>query len=209
MRTITITLLLFLAKAAVAAEHPWRVSVLASEISNESSHPWDDGNVRAGIGVAVSYAPRETWDVELSVAAQSHRALYTRVVPLPNGPGSGESTLVPVSEYRRFDVRPIELTASRRFFAEQRLSPYIRAGVRYVDAPDDPQNIVVTPLIGINPVGWGFGFSDRTSVEAGAGLRLRLTDRTYLRADVMRLLRSDAATFDRLTRGTAGVSWKF
>lgn len=55
----------------------------------------------------------------------------------------------------------------------------------------------------------GFNLSDRTSVEAGVGVRVRLTDRTFLRADVMRLLRSDGSPIDPLTRGSAGVTWKF
>jgi hypothetical protein len=211
MRTLILAALLLATVAVHAAEHPWRVSVLATDISNQRIHPWDDG-FNAGIGVAVSYAPAEAWDAELSVASQEHRTLYTRFVPVTGFPGMPDGALLPVSEYRNFTVHPISLSATRRFLAGQRVSPYVRAGVRYINAPSDPESpFVVTqpPYAGFEPVQPGFNLSDRTSVEAGVGVRLRLTDRTFLRADVMRLLRSDGSAIDPLTRGSAGVTWKF
>jgi hypothetical protein len=36
-----------------------------------------------------------------------------------------------------------------------------------------------------------------------------LTPRTVIRAEAMRLIRSDAAEFDPLTRFAAGLSWVF
>lgn len=211
MRKTMLALLLLSTAAVHAAEHPWRVSVLATDISNQRIHAWDDG-FNAGIGVAVSYAASEAWDAELSVASQEHRSLYTRVVTSNEFPQLPEGEFVPVSEYRNFTVHPISLGVTRRFAAGRRLSPYVRAGVRYIDAPSDPQ----TPFAaaqpqyeGLEPVRPGFNVSDRTSVEAGVGVRLRLTDRTFLRADVMRLLRSDGSIIDPLTRGSAGVTWKF
>ena len=211
MRTSLLALLLLANAAVHAAEHPWRVSVLATDISNQRSHPWDDG-FNAGIGVAVSYAPSEAWDAELSVASQEHRALYTRFVTSREFPQIPEGQFLPVSEYRNFTVHPISLSATRRFLAAQRVSPYVRAGVRYLNAPSDPASSFYLPgttYLDFEPVDTGFNLSDRTSVEAGAGVRVRLTDRTFLRADVMRLLRSDGSTIDPLTRGSAGVTWKF
>lgn len=203
---------LLLANFAVhAAEHPWRVSVLATDISNQRIHAWDDG-FNAGVGVAVSYAPTEAWDAELSVASQEHRAPYTRFVTSNDFPQLPEGEVLPVSEYRNFTVHPVSLDVTRRFAATRRVSPYVRAGVRYIDAPSDPKSPVVVmqpPYAGFQPVQPGFNVSDRTSVEAGAGVRVRLTDRTFLRADVMRLLRSDGSIIDPLTRGSAGVTWKF
>jgi hypothetical protein len=211
MRTSILAVLLLTNFAVHAAEHPWRVSVLATDISNQRSHPWDDG-FNAGIGVAVSYAPTEAWDAELSVASQEHRALYTRFVTSQDVPGIQPGGFYPVSEYRNFTVNPISLSATRRFLAAQRVSPYVRAGVRYIDAPSDPENPFFAPAdpnVGFEPIQVGFNVSDRTSVEAGVGVRVRLTDRTFLRADVMRLLRSDGSIIDPLTRGSAGVTWKF
>ena len=211
MKTFILAALLFTTVAVHAAEHPWRVSVLATDISNQRIHPWDDG-FNAGIGVAVSYAPSEAWDAELSVASQEHRALYTRWVTARDFPGIPDGGVYPVAEYRSFNVHPISLSATRRFLTEQRVSPYVRAGVRYLNAPSDPESPLeapATPSIGFEPVRPGFNLSDRTSAEAGAGVRLRLTDRTYLRAEVMRLLRADGSIIDPLTRGSAGFTWKF
>ncbi|HYC91633.1 MAG TPA: outer membrane beta-barrel protein [Thermoanaerobaculia bacterium] len=210
MRTLTLAALLLANVAVHAAEHPWRVSVLATDISNQRIHPWDDG-FNAGIGVAVSYAPTEAWDAELSVASQEHRALYTRYFTSYDFPGIPEGEFFPGSEFRNFTVHPITLGVTRRFMAAQRVSPYVRAGVRYIDAPSDPESpfVVLPPYFPFEPVQPGFNLSDRASVEAGVGVRVRLTDRTFLRADVMRLLRSDGSPIDPLTRGSAGVTWKF
>ena len=211
MRTSLLAALLLATVAVHAAEHPWRVSVLATDISNQRIHPWDDG-LNAGIGVAVSYAPSEAWDAELSVASQEHRTLYTRCVSSLDYPEIPEGVVYPSSEYRNLTVHPISLSATRRFRTAQRVSPYVRAGVRYINAPSDPESPyvgVAIPYAGFEPVRPGFNLSDRTSAEAGVGVRLRLTDRTYLRADVMRLLRSDGSAIDPLTRGSAGVTWKF
>ena len=210
MRTLTLAALLLATVAVHATEHPWRVSVLATDISNQRIHPWDDG-FNAGIGVAVSYAASEAWDAELSVASQEHRTLYTRFVSSLDYPEIPEGVVYPASEYRNFTVHPISLSATRRFLTANRVSPYVRAGVRYINAPSDPENpfVVAPPYNGFEPVQPGFNLDDRTSVEAGVGVRLRLTDRTSLRADVMRLLRSDGSAIDPLTRGSAGVTWKF
>ena len=210
MRNLTFAALLLINVAVQAAEHPWRVSVLATDISNQRIHPWDDG-FNAGIGVAVSYAPNEAWDAELSVASQEHRTLYTRFVTSHDFPIIPEGEFLPVSEYRDFTVHPITLGVTRRFLAAQRVSPYVRAGVRYIDAPSNPESpvVVVPPYSGFEPVRTGFNLSDRASAEAGLGVRVRLTDHTFLRADVMRLLRSDGSPIDPLTRGSAGVTWKF
>jgi hypothetical protein len=55
----------------------------------------------------------------------------------------------------------------------------------------------------------GFGFEDRLSAQAGAGVRVRLTPRTAFRAEATRLLRSEATAFDPLTRFAAGLRWVF
>jgi hypothetical protein len=83
--------------------------------------------------------------------------------------------------------------------------------MRYVDAPDDPPSSQpdAPSFNGLEPVREGFGLRDRTSAQAGAGVRVRLTPRTALRAEVTRSLRSEDAQFDPLTRGAIGVSWRF
>ena len=110
---------------------------------------------------------------------------------------------------------PVDLSATRHFLADRVIAPYVRAGVRYVNAPND--HSAYAELFGIPsgstpgsiPVTEGFRLHDRASFQAGAGVRVRLTERTSLRAEVARLLRSENADFDPLTRLAIGVTWKF
>ncbi|HKR63107.1 MAG TPA: hypothetical protein VJZ00_05190 [Thermoanaerobaculia bacterium] len=205
-RTILFAALVMLSCSSLFAEDTrWRVSVLAAEISEDS---------RAGTGVGIAYAPVPQWDVELTVASRSLLSPYTRLFYIPateNVPGS----FIPATEYRRYTVRPIDVALTRHFLADQVISPYLRAGVRYVQAPRDPSGTtILVPVIQPSPIPVfqlreGFGLHDRTSTQAGAGVRVRLTPRTALRAEVTRLLRSERADFDPLTRYAAGVSWAF
>ena len=203
-------LLSFTSFTSLAAQERWRVSVLAAEITTGGSQPWSD-DAHAGIGVGVAYAPTAAWDAELTIASQRHRSPYTRMffLQLPNGqPG----LLTPVTEFREYRVRPVDLSITRHFLAGQPIAPYVRAGVRYVQAPDDPSapSFIIgpsdTPFV---PVSEGFGFKDRTSAQAGAGVRIRLTPRTSMRVEANRLLRSEGVDFDPLTRYAIGVSWLF
>ena len=214
--TLIVTALLLLCSSAFAADRSdrWRVSILAAEISDATSHPWSD-DAHAGISVGLAYVPTPQWDVELTAASQSHISAYTRVfyVPMPDGvPGS----LYPVTEFHRYRVMPVDLSVTRHFLADQPIAPYVRAGLRYVQSPRDPatQSFIVPYYspgqdIRFIPVSEGFGFGDRTSAQAGAGVRVRLTPRTAVRAEATRLLRSDKADFDPLTRFGLGVSWVF
>ena len=211
---LIVTAVLLLCSSAIAADNPdrWRVSILAAEISTTQTHAWSD-DTRAGLSVGLAYAPTPQWDLELTAASQSHVSAYTRMfyAPAPNGPGM----LYPVTEFRRYRVIPVDLSVTRHFLTDQPIAPYVRAGVRYVDAPGDPT--LPSVIVGYGPgdniplvqVAEGFGFRDRTSVQAGAGVRVRMTPRTSLRAEATRLLRSDSADFDPLTRFGIGVSWVF
>lgn len=213
-QALIVTAVLLLCSSAFAADHPdrWRVSILAAEISTTQTHAWSD-DTRAGLSVGLAYAPTPQWDLELTAASQSHVSAYARMfyAPAPNGPGM----LYPVTEFRRYRVVPVDLSVTRHFLTDQPIAPYVRAGVRYVDAPGDPT--LPSVIVGYGPgdniplvqVAEGFGFRDRTSVQAGAGVRVRMTPRTALRAEATRLLRSDAADFDPLTRFGIGVSWVF
>lgn len=197
---VAAAVLFLFAPAALAGD--WNVSVLAAEIA-EAGDPWSD--VHAGVGVAVTYAANAAWDLEFSTASQSYRSPYVQFQAFP-----GSQFEVPTTTFRRYTVHPVELSVARRFFTASRLSARVAAGVRYVDAPNDPDNgPVPPPYMGLQPVVEGYGFANRTSVQAGAGLAFRLTERTALRADVMRLLRSREVAFDPLTRAAIGVTWKF
>ena len=206
MRNTVMIAIVLLCCPVFAADH-WRVSILAAEISNGGNRPWSD-DPHAGISVGVAYAPTPQWDAELTVASQTHRSPYTRLfyMPVANEPG----IFVPATEFREYTVRPFDFSVTRHFFPANRVVPYVRAGVRYVDAPADPPQITIVPRVdGLLPVGLGYGFDDRTSAQAGAGVRVKLTPRTALRGEATRLIRSEAADFDPLTRYAVGVSWLF
>ena len=103
---------------------------------------------------------------------------------------------------------------TRQFLTDQPIAPYVRAGLRYVDAPGRPaeqaQGVIGpgNPYLFI-PVSEGYGFDDRVSGQAGAGILVRLTKRSALRAEATRLLRSEKVDFDPLTRFALGVTWAF
>lgn len=206
--------------AADAAGTRWRLSILASEISSPSDNDrtfagtsYSD-DVHAGVALGVAYAPTPQWDVELTVASQTHISPYTRFFYSP-GPAGAPGFTVPGTEFRRYRVTPLDVSVTRHFRVDQVIAPYLRAGVRHVSAPDDPTPS--TSVIGpfqpggpiLIPVTEGFGLSDRLSTQAGAGVRVRLTPRTAVRAEVNRLLRSEGADFDPLTRYAVGLSWLF
>lgn len=222
MRKILILSLLLLCSSSLfAADAPdgrWRVSILAAEISAykdvfAGSNAWAD-DPHAGVALGVAYMPAPLWDVELTVATQTHRSPYTRLfyTPMPNGqPGF----LAPVTEFRQFRVHPVDLSVTRHFLADRAVAPYVRAGVRYVSAPDDPApTTTFTQSPGGIPavlVQEGYGLEDRVSGQAGAGIRVRLTPRTAFRAEATRLLRSESEQvgFDPLMRYAVGLSWVF
>jgi hypothetical protein len=194
----------------------WRLSILASEISAPSDNVWSD-DVHAGVSLGVAYAPTAQWDLELTAASQTHVSPYSRFFYSPGPPGS-PGLIYPVTEYRRYRVMPLDLSVTRHFLTDQKIAPYVRAGVRYVSGPGDPASSysIVVPYPGNSdgltypiPVTEGFGFRDRLSTQAGAGVRVRLTQRTAVRAEVNRLLRSEGVDFDPLTRYAVGLSWLF
>ncbi|HET7437553.1 MAG TPA: outer membrane beta-barrel protein [Thermoanaerobaculia bacterium] len=218
MRRLILTLTLFSLfsvsftslRAAENNAGRWRISVLAAEISS-GNQPWSP-DAHAGVSVGLSYEPTPQWDTEFTVATQSHRSPYTRffIMPFPEGQ---PSPVVPVTEFRQYRVTPMDLSITRHFNAGQTIAPYVRAGARYVSAPDDPSQpstFVITPGTP-NPlqVHEGYGLKDRLSGEAGAGVRIRMTPRTALRVEATRLLRSDESDFDPLTRFAVGLNWMF
>jgi hypothetical protein len=210
-RTIAVLLLLLCCSSLWAADAPgdrWRISILASEISRVGDEVWAHGT-RAGIGLGLAYAPTPQWDAELTVSRQSYLSPYTQLFVSPMEPA-----LVYASPgILKYDVYPIDLSVTRHFLVDRRIAPYARAGVRYVSAPEDRLADATIPpgatFAAGEPVTAGFHLNDRLSGQVGAGLQMRLTSRTAVRAEVTRLLRNDSSDFDPLTRLTLGVSWSF
>jgi hypothetical protein len=217
--TLTSALLLLCCSPLWAADadnaQQWRISILASEISTSSSNEYSNDDAHGGIGLGIAYAPNPQWDVELTVSSQTH--VSPSAIFIHTGPSEGAGPQIYQSfEFRRYRVMPIDLTATRHFLTGQQISPYVRAGLRYVEAPEDrdPQIFGV-----INPGGVpfypvvlpesGFNFSDRASAQVGAGARIRLTPRTAIRVEADRLLRSSSTDFDPLTRYAVGLSFLF
>jgi hypothetical protein len=218
-RTVILTALLLSCSSVwadgVLGDH-WRISILAAEISTEANEFAGQRleEAHAGIGVGVAYAPTPQWDVEMTVASRTHRSPYTFFFYSP-GPDGTPGQIFPGMEFREYRVMPVDVSVTRHFLADQPIAPYVRAGVRYVAAPDDPSpatamsgGVRALDVFRI-PVREGFGLDDRTSAQAGAGVRVRLTPRTALRAEATRLLRSKTSPFDPLTRYAIGVSWLF
>lgn len=218
-KTLTFSLLLLCSSSLFAADAPgrWRISVLASEISTSEgrefagSSAWSDG-AHAGVGLGIAYVPAPQWDVELTMSSQTHRSPYTRLFFTP-GPDGQPSYFAPVTEFRDYRVQPVDLSVTRHFLTNQTIAPYVRAGVRYVRAPEDPTpvtTVVPSPSdIPLLQVREGYGFEDRASAQAGAGVRVRLTPRTAFRAEATRLLRNEESDFDPLLRYAVGLSWMF
>lgn len=148
----------------------------------------------------MAYAPNAAWDLELGVSDLSFSHLTTTF-----GLDSLPFTLI-----SNYTVYPADLFATRHFLTDARVSPFVRAGARYVDAPDDPNpGFQVVPGFGPLPISTLDRSNRQASLQAGGGILVRLTRRTALRGDVTRLLRNRHRQFDPLTRVAAGLSWHF
>ena len=178
-------LLLLLLATPVFAQSPerWRASVL---------------RVQHGYGAAIAYAPSAAWDFEAGVGERS----YVLLTILPTAAPAGQP-VIPAVIAHEYSAHPLDLFVTRHFAPEARVSPYVRAGARYVEGRGErlgtAGDLPVTRIV----------LERRPSVQVGAGARVRLTPRTALRLEAARLLRSDAAQFDPLSRVAAGVSWQF
>jgi hypothetical protein len=216
-KLVSLSLLLFCSSTALG-EDRWRISVLAAEISTDQrsfagSTAWAK-DPHAGVSLGIAYAPVPEWDVELTVATQTHRSPYTRLFYVPPPIGEPPGPIYPATEFRDYRVNPMDLSVTRHFRDGEFIAPYVRAGVRYVSAPDDPGPVTTVFQTGTHTVSYiqvfeGFGFEDRLSAQAGAGVLVRLTDRAAVRAEATRLLRDEQSDFDPLLRYAVGLSWAF
>ena len=185
----TFVLLLLLAATSVFAQssEQWRASVFG---------------VQHGFGAAIAYAPARAWDIEVAAAQQQYHWQTSTV----GAPPAASSPTFPITIDHRYDALPVDLFVTRHFADDARVSPYLRVGARSV-AGRGPfvRTIFIDNIFPFTEPVYG----RRTSVQAGAGARLRLTSRLALRVEAVRLLRSDEAPFDPLARASAGLSWQF
>src|SRR5919106_7038857 len=94
--------LLLAATPLVAADGPWRTSVLG---------------VLHGGTVTVAYAPRPAWDVEAAVGAQ-----WFRSVPVSTFGVNG----VPFTVIRDYTLNPVDLLVTRHFANDSRFEPFVQ-----------------------------------------------------------------------------------
>jgi outer membrane protein with beta-barrel domain len=194
---------LMCAISAIAQGARTQFSVFTSNIGYTQSGQ-DGSNLSGEVSLALSHAWNPRWSTELAVSAARGRA-YAMMFNT-----GGAAGVVATFERRSFTAYPVDLLAQYRFMSGSRWTPYISGGLRYVARPSDPPNSLAVAIPGsayaARP---NFGFNDRASAEIGLGAALRLTPHFGLRFDGMRLLRTDSAPYDRLMRGSLGVSWRF
>ena len=132
-RIFALCALLFCCSSLWAADgvDRWRISILASEISKGEHQLWSD-DPHAGVSVGIAYLPAPLWDVEFTVGSQSHISPDTSFEPVLIG---GTIFMAPYTSFRHYRVRPMDLALTRHFMAGRAVTPYVRAGLRYVDAP--------------------------------------------------------------------------
>jgi hypothetical protein len=197
---IVATIVVVCANAATAADsRVMQLSLFTSNIGFGESN--GQSQWRGGVGLAISRAWNPHWSTELSVAAQRETGPFTMFYAI------GSNGAFPVTRLRSFAIYPADLTTQYRFLNGSRWTTYVTAGARYVGAPQSSHIDVIPGMA--NPVGTGWHLAERRSLEAGAGLSVRITPLVGLRLDAMRLLRSDGMIYDPLLRTSFGVSFHF
>jgi hypothetical protein len=189
-----------------------QLSFFITDPSFTESHS-QGSDVSGGAGLAFSYVFAPQWSAQLSVAAQEHRDVFTRSVQVVTDP-NGTVLYAPVTTVENVRTYPIELLGKYHFLNESRWTPFLGAGVRYVQAPDVPSQFqFVTPPpsgIGVPTLFTGGArYGNRTSAEVAGGVALRITPKLSLDLEARRLLRSDGVAYDPVNRGVIGVSWRF
>src|SRR5437870_253744 len=145
MRRTAVLPLLLLATPLFAADQPWRAGVMG---------------VLHGGTVTFAYAPRPAWDVEAAASAQRYDRTVTQFLV----------DALPVTTFQRYTLNPVDLFVTRHFATGGRVTPFLHAGVRYVEMPDRIHTDFVNNLPSSR-----FTFGPRASAQAGGGVRLRLT----------------------------------
>lgn len=207
MRRIILAICISLIAGAAMAEdptaRPLRVSFFVNQLAYSEG---SSSSFEAGAGVALTYAVTSNWSAEVGVGMQRRHSHYQTPVPIDGPPGSFRV------EQRSLDMDtyPVDLTAQYRLPSFSRFSPYVGAGMRYVRGPAVGGMFVSTgnpdhPYTQVNT----FYADNRASAQVMAGAVLRLTSRAGLLFDVRRLLRSDNVSYDPLTKGSVGFTWKF
>jgi opacity protein-like surface antigen len=198
---IVATIVVIFANAASAADSSTtQLSFFTSNLSYGQSN--GQSQWAGGAGLAISRAWNPHWSTELAVAVQRERGPFTMFSAI-----GGPSGLLPVTQLRSFTIYPADLTTQYRFFNSSRWTPYVTAGARYVGAPQSSHIEIIPGMANLAGTGWHM--AERRSLEAGAGLSVRITPRVGLRLDAMRLLRSDSVNYDPLLRTSIGVSFHF
>ena len=205
-RIVVAVAVLFCAVSAFAADGAktqftvFTTNIGYAESSVSGSH-WS-----GGFGFALSHDWTSRWSTELAISQEQHRAAYATSFA-----SDAAGHVLITRETRSFTVFPVDVTTRYQFTNSSRWTPYVSAGLRYVDAPSTGTPAVFSVTTPGGPVFMqtGFGFQPRTSAQLGAGTLLRITPRFGLRFDVNRLLRSEGVNYDPLTRTSLGVSWRF
>jgi outer membrane protein W len=171
-------------------------------------------NVSGGTGLAFSYVFARQWSAQLSVAAQEHKEVITRFTTILVDPQTGTTVFAPVTTVEKVHTYPVELLARYHFLNGSRWTPFLGAGVRYVQAPDGAYGLpaaIPPPTIGGPPTFFSNGptYHDRTSAEVAGGVALRITPAVSLDIEARRLLRSEGVRYDPINRAVIGVSWRF
>ena len=210
---------LLLSTSALAADH---LTVFVSDVSYET-HRWgafqlgSDGSTylpivkkkgewTGGAGLAFSHEWDAHWSTEGSVMYDQRYLDGLRFITLtPSNPPQ----VAPATVRERTSTTPLDLMMRYHFPNGSRWQPYVAAGAHYTNAPD--LTVAVLPS-GLDPNAPApvtvRRYDSRLSAQVGVGTTLRITPRTALQFDLRRLVRSEGAPFDPLTRLSFGVNWR-
>ena len=155
-----------------------------------------------GGGISLDHAWNARWSTEASIGWERRNAIAGAFVPVNGGPD-----VAPVTERRRVDTHPMDLTMRFHFPNDTRWTPYIAAGAHYAAAPGFTY---FTNGNGIFPGPLQIArYHDRLGAEIGGGTTFRITPHVGLQLDFKQQLRNDNVFFDPVARGSFGVNWKW
>jgi outer membrane protein W len=188
MRRITIAVVvavLFALPGAAQQQNsgPVRLSVFVSNVGYTESDS-AGSNLTGAVGAALEYRVTPQWSAALSVTAQESTRHFD-----PPPPDVFNTVWI-----SRMDVRsyPVDLVAQYHIANRSKWQPYVGAGARWVSGPSAPEK-----------------FDNRLSAQAAAGVDWNFASAWSMRIDAKRLLRTDAAFYDELTKVSIGMGWRF